>query len=64
MSKRSHTQLESSFDSDDHPSHKSRSSTVRTLSVSDDMGEFEDAWEDEIEFPNNPDGPFAPQKSV
>lgn len=49
MSKRSHTQLNTSADPDGQPFQKMRSSGVRRQSVTDDMGEFEDAWEDEIE---------------
>lgn len=49
MSKRSHTQLQYTIDSDDQPLHKSRPSGVRRASTTDDIGEFEDAWEDEIE---------------
>ena len=49
MSKRSHTQLHATIDEDDQPVQKTRSSGVRRQSVTDDMGEFEDAWEDEIE---------------
>jgi len=49
MSKRSHTQLHTNTDADDQPFHKTRSSGARRQSVTDDMGEFEDAWEDEIE---------------
>jgi len=49
MSKRSHTQLHTTTDPDDQPFHKTRSSGVRRQSVTGDMGEFEDAWEDEIE---------------
>ena len=64
MSKRSHTQLHATIDPDDQPFHKTRSSGVRRQSVTDDMGEFEDAWEDEIETDevaqnnptNDPDG--------
>lgn len=68
MSKRSHAQLHSLIDSDDQPLHKSRSSGLRRLSVTDDIGEFEDAWEDEIEEeqvaqnptkdPHGPSGPL------
>jgi hypothetical protein len=49
MSKRSHTQLHTAVDPDDQPFHKTRSSGARRQSVTDDIGEFEDAWEDEIE---------------
>lgn len=49
MSKRSHTQLHATIDEDDQPVQKTRSSGVRRQSVTDDIGEFEDAWEDEIE---------------
>ena len=45
MSKRSHTQLHT----DDQPFQKTRSSGIRRQSITDDIGEFEDAWEDEIE---------------
>ena len=60
MSKRSHTQLHPSVDADGQPLQKTRSSGVRRQSVTDDMGEFEDAWEDEIEEevpPNPTNGP-------
>jgi len=64
MSKRSHTQLHAPVDADGQPLQKTRSSGVRRQSVTDDMGEFEDAWEDEIEEEepppnptNDPDGP-------
>lgn len=64
MSKRSHTQLHSPFDTDDQPLHKSRSSAVRSPPA-DDIGEFEDAWEDEIEedqvAQKDPHGPSAPR---
>lgn len=67
MSKRSHTQLHAPSDPDGQPLQKTRSSGVRRQSVSDDIGEFEDAWEDEIEeeevakYPaDDPDGPSAP----
>jgi hypothetical protein len=47
----------------DQPLQKTRSSGVRRQSVTDDIGEFEDAWEDEIEEDevaqnptNDPDG--------
>lgn len=59
MAKRSHTHLHSFIDTDDQPLRKSRSSAVRTLPPTDDIGEFEDAWEDEIEeeqSTNDPDG--------
>jgi len=63
MSKRSHTQLQPPADADGQPLQKTRSSGVRRQSVTDDMGEFEDAWEDEIEEEevtpnptNDPDG--------
>ena len=49
MSKRSHTQLHTPADPDGQPPQKARSSEARRPSVTDDMGEFEDAWEDEIE---------------
>ena len=69
MSKRSHTQLHTATDPDGQPFQKTRSSGVRRQSVTDDMGEFEDAWEDEIEDEDNPtidpDGwsssPWAPR---
>jgi ribosome assembly protein RRB1 len=67
MSKRSHTQLQSAIDADDQPLQKTRSSGARRQSVADDMGEFEDAWEDEIEDEetaqdptNDPDGSSTP----
>lgn len=65
MSKRSHTH--SLIDTDDQPLHKSRPSAVRRLSLVDDIGEFEDAWEDEIEEEQiaqnptkDPHGPSVP----
>lgn len=67
MSKRSHTQLHAPLDADEQPPQKTRSSGVRRQSVTDDMGEFEDAWEDEIEEEavpqnptNDPDGLYTP----
>jgi len=67
MSKRSHTQLHAPTDADDQPPQKSRPSTVRRQSAADDMGDFEDAWEDEIEEEdvaqeptNDPDGLSTP----
>lgn len=64
MSKRSHTQLHTPAEADGQPLHKSRSAALRRPSLTDDMGEFEDAWEDEIEEEellqnptNDPDGP-------
>ena len=66
MSKRSHTRLHS-IDDDGQPLQKTRSSGVRRHSIADDMGEFEDAWEDEVEEEvlaqnptNGPDGLFTP----
>jgi len=63
MSKRSHTQLHTPIDADGQPLQKTRSSGVRRQSVTDDIGEFEDPWEDEIEEEelaqnptNDPDG--------
>lgn len=49
MSKRSHTQLHTTIDPDGQPFQKTRSAALRRQSITDDMGEFEDAWEDEIE---------------
>jgi hypothetical protein len=67
MSKRSHTQLHSPTDADDQPLHKSRPSAFKSPTLTDDMGEFEDAWEDEIEeeilaqnLTTDPHGPSAP----
>jgi len=68
MSKRSHTQLNTSTDPDGQPLQKTRLSGVRRHSLTDDMGEFEDAWEDEIEQEEeliqnptiDPDGLSAP----
>ena len=67
MSKRSHTLLQSTIDADDQPFQKSRPSGLKRLPSADDMGEFEDAWEDEIEDEefaqnptNDPNGPFLP----
>lgn len=76
MSKRSHTQLHAPADADGQPLHKTRASGVRRQSFTDDMGEFEDAWEDEIEEEeappdptNDPDGlssplPDAPKRLI
>lgn len=71
MAKRSHTQLQVPIDSDDQPLHKSRSSRLRRHSLPDDMGEFEDAWEDEIEeedvaqnSTNDSDGSYTPLLNI
>lgn len=51
-------------DADDQPPHRPRSSAVGTPSVPDGMGQFEDAWEDEIEedqvASEDPHGPSGP----
>lgn len=58
MPKRSHTQLQSAIDTVHQPPHRSRSSTLRASSDTvDDIGEFEDAWEDEIEDDHVPENP-------
>ena len=57
MSKRSHTQLHAPVDAEGQPLQKTRSAGVRRQSVTDDMGEFEDAWEDEIEEEEVPQDP-------
>ena len=57
MSKRSHTQLHATADADGQPLHKTRSAGGRRQSVTDDMGDFEDAWEDEIEHEDLPPDP-------
>ena len=54
MSKRAHTELHTATDPDGQPFQKTRSSGVRRQSVADGMGEFEDAWEDEIEDEGSP----------
>lgn len=49
MSKRSATELQPSSTSDFHPSKKTPRGTKQENEPQDEMGEFEDGWEDEYE---------------